>query len=72
MNKLPTRKTVTLFLTLIFGIMAVAAFIMNKDIPASFGTIIATVIGYYFGKSTALDVPKVVETEYRNDNNQLN
>lgn len=30
----------------------------NKAVPSEFVAIVSTVVGYYFGKSTALDVPK--------------
>lgn len=55
MKNVETRKFIALFLTLIFGILTVAWFCMGKDIPTTVTPIISMVIGYYFGKSTALD-----------------
>ena len=30
----------------------------NNAVPSEFVAIVSTVVGYYFGRSTALDVPK--------------
>jgi hydrogenase/urease accessory protein HupE len=58
MKNIETRKTIALFLTLVFGVLVVVGFAMGKDIPAPVYAIISMVIGYYFGKSTALDKPQ--------------
>lgn len=58
MKNIETRKTIALFLTLVFGVLTVAGFVMGKDIPITVTPIISMVIGYYFGKSTALDQHK--------------
>ena len=55
MKNIETRKFIALFLTVVFGILTVAGFISGKDIPTTVTPIISMVIGYYFGKSTALD-----------------
>lgn len=55
MKGIETRKSIALFLTLIFGVLTVVGFITGKDIPQAVTPIIAMVIGYYFGKSTALE-----------------
>jgi Na+/H+ antiporter NhaC len=57
MKSIETRKTIALFLTLVFGILIVVGYVMGKDIPPTVTPIISMVIGYYFGKSTALDKP---------------
>jgi hypothetical protein len=57
MKSIETRKTIALFLTLIFGVLTVAGFVLGKDIPTTVTPVISMVIGYYFGKSTALDKP---------------
>ena len=53
-----TRKTIALFLTLAFGILSVYGFVVGKTQFAEVTPIVTMVIGYYFGKSTALDNPK--------------
>jgi uncharacterized membrane protein YfcA len=58
MKNIETRKTIALFLTLVFGVLAVTGFIIGKEIPAAVYAVIGMVIGYYFGKSTALDKPQ--------------
>ena len=56
--KLSTRKIMALgfsgayILFVGFGIFA------NNAVPSEFVAIVSTVVGYYFGRSTALDVPK--------------
>lgn len=55
LKNIETRKFIALFLTVVFGILAVAGFVSGKDIPVTVTAIISMVIGYYFGKSTALD-----------------
>lgn len=57
MKNIETRKFIALFLTIIFGVLAVIGFISEKEVPVSVMSIISMVIGYYFGKSTALDKP---------------
>lgn len=57
MNNIETRKLIALFLTLVFGVMSVVGFIAGKGLPDNVTTIISMIIGFYFGKSTALDVP---------------
>ena len=55
MKNIETRKFIALFLTVVFGILTLVGFCMGKDIPSTVTPIISMVIGYYFGKSTALD-----------------
>jgi hypothetical protein len=55
MKNIETRKFIALFLTVIFGALSIVGFCMGKDIPLTVTPIISMVIGYYFGKSTALD-----------------
>jgi hydrogenase/urease accessory protein HupE len=57
LNKLPVRKVVTLFFVLIYGILCVLSFIQGKPIPTDMTAAFTMVVGYYFGKSTALDIP---------------
>jgi Na+/H+ antiporter NhaC len=58
MKSIETRKTIALFLTLVFGVLTVIGFLAGKDIPAAVTPIISMIIGFYFGKSTALDKPQ--------------
>lgn len=55
LKSIETRKFIALFLTIVFGILSIIGFCMGKDIPITVTPIISMVIGYYFGKSTALD-----------------
>ncbi len=55
MKNIETRKFIALFLTVVFGILTIVGFCTGKDIPSTVTPIISMVIGYYFGKSTALD-----------------
>lgn len=54
------RRSITLCLVFVYISMQIFDFIFNKNkgISEEFKTILLTVIGYYFGKSTALDDPK--------------
>ena len=55
MKNIETRKFIALFLTVVFGILSIIGFCIGKEIPTTVTAIISMVIGYYFGKSTALD-----------------
>jgi hypothetical protein len=55
MKNIETRKFIALFLTVIFGTLSIIGFCLGKEIPTTVTAIISMVIGYYFGKSTALD-----------------
>lgn len=55
MKWIETRKTIALFLTLVFGTLTVIGFYTDRDIPTAVTPIISMIIGFYFGKSTALD-----------------
>ncbi len=39
-------------------IMMFLCVLCDKEVPNEFLAIVSTVVGYYFGKSTALDTPK--------------
>jgi hypothetical protein len=61
---LSIRKTIAIALTLLFMFMAVKGRIDSEQVTAIYGVI----IGFYFGRSTALDVPgatkeKGIDTE---------
>ncbi len=58
MKNLQTRKIIALSMTLAYIGLTVYATIAGKEVPVAFITTAGTVIGYYFGKSTALEIPK--------------
>jgi|GEM_PF-6945948 len=62
LNTMGTRTIVTLVSILIIGVIAVITTITGNEVPESARMIITalmTFVGYYFGKSTALDMPSV-------------
>ena len=62
LNNVGTRTIVTLVSILIIGVIAVITTITGNEVPESTRMIVTalmTFVGYYFGKSTALDVPSV-------------
>ena len=61
MQKLSVRKIVTLVLVGMFVVMGIIGMIIGKDIPVMVVGLVTTVVGYYFGKSTALDNPMPTE-----------
>lgn len=70
-QKSTTRRSIALGLVFIYVVMHLySIFYGAKDIPNEFITLVATVVGYYFGRSTALDVPNNVRKENKDDNNQ--
>lgn len=54
------RRSITLCLVFVYIAMIIFDFTFNakNSIADEFKTILLTVVGYYFGKSTALDDPK--------------
>lgn len=52
-SKMSMRRLITMLLTLLFVYMSVKGKIDSEQVTAIYGVI----IGFYFGKSTALDVP---------------
>jgi hypothetical protein len=61
MNKIQTRKTIALAMSAAYILFTAYAMVTGKPVPVEFVGIVGPVIGYYFGKSTALDQPKKVE-----------
>lgn len=57
-----TRKIMALGFSGAYILLSVVCIVFNKQIPTEFVAIVSTVVGYYFGKSTALDVPKGGDT----------
>lgn len=48
-NLLTVKSLVTLFLTLIFGVLCIMDFIMNKQLNNLLVTVYPVIIGWYFG-----------------------
>ena len=57
MQNLGVRKIVTLVLVGMFVVMGLIGMVVGKEIPVVVVGLVTTVVGYYFGKSTALDNP---------------
>lgn len=58
MNKQFTRRIIALGLAFAYIIFIGYGMYANISVPAGFEMMVASVIGYYFGKSTALDKAK--------------
>lgn len=56
--KLTTRKIIALGFSGTYVVFVGFCIFTNQSVPSEFVTIVSTVVGYYFGRSTALDVPK--------------
>ena len=56
--KLTTRKIMALGFSGAYILFVGFSIFTNIPVPSEFVAIVSTVVGYYFGKSTALDVPK--------------
>lgn len=57
MIKIQTRKIIALAVTTAYIIMTAYCLVTNKSVPETFTCTTGIIIGYYFGKSTALDSP---------------
>lgn len=55
--KLTTRKIMALGFSGAYVLFVGFGIFTNKAVPSEFVAIVSTVVGYYFGKSTALDTP---------------
>ncbi len=53
--KLPIRKTIALAVTTAYIGMSIFSLITGVKVPEAFTSTTAIIVGYYFGKSTALD-----------------
>lgn len=56
--KLTTRKVIALGFSGAYIVFVGFCMLTSQEIPSEFVAIVSTVVGYYFGRSTALDVPK--------------
>lgn len=48
-NLLTVKSLVTLLLTIVFGVISVADFVINKEVNSLFVTVYPVIIGWYFG-----------------------
>lgn len=64
-NLFSVRKIIALAVTAVFCYLSLTQKISSSE----FVPIFTMIIGYYFGKSTALDVPKNVIEDNGNENN---
>ena len=62
------RKIIALVLTIVFCYLS----IVGKIESSEFIPIFSMVLGYYFGKSTALDVPPAVQDRYNTNTTKNN
>ena len=58
MKKLETRKAIALAMSAAYILFTAYALVTGKNVPEPFGAVVGPIIGYYFGKSAALDAPK--------------
>jgi uncharacterized membrane protein YfcA len=57
MSKNGTRRLIAIMVTVSYILITGYCIYAGKDVPSVFSTITGSVIGYYFGKSTALEIP---------------
>ncbi|MFA5306942.1 MAG: hypothetical protein WC365_05855 [Candidatus Babeliales bacterium] len=57
--KVEVRKTIALAVTAAYILFTGFCIVTGKTVPVEFVAIVGPVIGYYFGKSTALEMPKM-------------
>lgn len=53
-----TRKTIALAMAGAYILFTAYGMVTGKAVPVEFVSIVGPIIGYYFGKSTALEQPK--------------
>jgi hypothetical protein len=61
LKRLETRKTIALAMAGAYIFFTAYGMVANKEVPTNFVAIVGPIIGYYFGKSTALEMPKKEE-----------
>ncbi len=55
MKKVETRKIIALTVTLAYILMNSYTIVVGKSMPDAYVAVTSSIIGYYFGKSTALE-----------------
>lgn len=58
MKNIETRKTIALGLALAYIIFTGISMITKVEVPQPFVALVGLVVGSYYGKSTALEMPK--------------
>lgn len=61
MRSFETRKTIALAMAGAYILFSGYGMYVGREVPTNFVAIVGPIIGYYFGKSTALDMPKKEE-----------
>jgi hypothetical protein len=57
--KVEVRKTIALALVAAYILITGYCIVTGKTVPVEFVATVGTIIGYYYGKSTALEMPKM-------------
>ncbi len=65
MTKLETRKTLALGFSGAYILLVCLCTMYNLEVPEQFTIIVTTVVAYYFGGETALDIPQWQEKEQK-------
>ena len=68
--KIYTRKFIAILFACAYVAFSAFSMIAQCPLPEPFTSLAGLVIGYYFGKSTALDIPKKAE-EIKTDSEEL-
>lgn len=55
MKSIETRKTIALAMSAAYILFTAYALLTGKSVPDTYIAIVGLIIGYYFGKSTALE-----------------
>ena len=63
------RKVLALSFSSAYIFMTIVCLWYDKEVPTEFIAIVSTVVGYYFGKSTALDMPSDSNNSSTNNTN---
>lgn len=58
MKKIETRKTIALAMAGAYIVFTAISMLKGIDVPESFVGIVGLIVGSYYGKSTALEMPK--------------
>jgi hypothetical protein len=61
MKGIAVRKTIALAMCFSYIFFTGYALLTGKQVPVEFISIAGPIIGYYFGKSTALEQPKMIQ-----------
>lgn len=57
MKNIEVRKSIALWLVGLYGVFTGIAMLYHIDVPKEFVAAVSMILGFYFGKATALDVP---------------